>query len=66
MFNPAKLQEAIALLKDADACQQAADIPADFRCGEYDMDFTYEIHNSLENIIDELETALDLLTVEGA
>lgn len=64
MYNPDKLKEAIALLKDANNCQQAADIPASFREGEYEIDFTYEMHNNIENLIMELEDALDILEMD--
>jgi hypothetical protein len=42
-----KLQEAIALLQDADNCVQAA-------LGASDV--CYELHNAIENIVDELQT----------
>jgi len=60
-YNADKLKEAIALLQDANNCQQAADIPATFREGEFEIDFTYEMHNNIENLIMELEDALDIL-----
>jgi len=60
-YNADKLKEAIALLQDANNCQQAADIPDSFRAGEYEISFTYEMHNTIENLIMELEDALDIL-----
>jgi len=52
--NIQKLEEAIALLKDADACQQAADLPA-----ADDVDVCYDIHCSIEELIDQLEDIRD-------
>ena len=42
-----KLQEAIALLQDADALQQTG-------LAEMDSDVCYEIHNAIENVMDEV------------
>ncbi len=47
----AKLQEAIALLQDADALQQVG-------TADLDGDVCYELHNEIENIIYTLEEAV--------
>lgn len=49
-----KLQEAIALLQDVDCLQQVG-------LAEMDSDASYEIHNELENIIDNLTEAIEEL-----
>lgn len=49
-----KLREAIALLQDVDALQQVG-------LADLDSDACYEIHNELDNIIDNLEEAIEEL-----
>ncbi len=53
----AKLQEAIALLQDADALQQAG-------TAELDGDVCYDLHNEIEFIIETLEEAIEELEAE--
>ena len=53
----AKLQEAIALLQDVDALQQVG-------LADLDSDACYEIHNELEDIIGNLEEAIEELDKE--
>ena len=52
-----KLREAIALLQDVDALQQVG-------LAEMDSDVCYEIHNELEDIIGNLEEAIEELEAE--
>ena len=58
MLTPAikieKLQEAIALLQDVDALQQVG-------MADSDSETSYEIHNLVQDIIDDLEEAIDAL-----
>ncbi len=51
-----KMEEAIALLQDADAMQQAA-------LG--DCDVAYDTHNSIQNIIDDLADDIEDLKLNG-
>ncbi len=52
-----KLREAIALLQDVDALQPVG-------LAEMDSDVCYEIHNELEDIIGNLEEAIEELEAE--
>lgn len=52
-----KLQEAIALLRDVDALQQVG-------LADFDGEACYEIHNDIENIIDNLAEAVEELEAE--
>jgi len=52
-----KLQEAIALLQDADNCMQAA-------LG--DSDVCYETHCAIQNIVDDLQEDVEDLEVRSA
>ena len=49
-----KLREAIALLMDVDALQQAG-------MAEMDSDVSYELHNEIDNIIDTLTEGIEEL-----
>ena len=52
-----KLREAIALLMDVDALQQAG-------MAEMDSDVSYELHNEIDNIIDTLTEGIEELEAE--
>ena len=58
MLTPAikieKLQEAIALLQDVDALQQVG-------LADSDSETSYEIHNVIQDVIGDLEEAIDAL-----
>ena len=58
MLTPAikieKLQEAIALLQDVDALQQVG-------LSDLDSETCYEIHNVIQDVIGDLEEAIDAL-----
>ena len=58
MLTPAikieKLQEAIALLQDVDALQQVG-------LADSDGEASYEIHNVIQDVIGDLEEAIDAL-----
>ena len=49
-----KLQDAVALLQDVDALQQAG-------MADVDSESSYKIHNTLQDIIDDLAEAIDTL-----
>jgi len=61
MLTPAikieKLQEAIALLEDVDALQQVG-------LSDMDSETCYEIHNLVQDIIDDLAEAIEKLEGE--
>jgi len=61
MLTPAikieKLQEAIALLQDVDALQQVG-------MADSDSETSYEIHNLVQDIIDDLAEAIEKLEGE--
>ena len=58
MLTPAikieKLQEAVALLEDVDALQQVG-------LSDLDSEASYEIHNVIQDVIGDLEEAIDAL-----
>ena len=61
MLTPAikieKLQEAVALLEDVDALQQVG-------MADSDSETSYEIHNVVQDIIGDLEEAIEKLEGE--
>ena len=61
MLTPAikieKLQEAVALLEDVDALQQVG-------LSDLDSEASYEIHNVVQDIIGDLEEAIEKLEGE--
>jgi len=61
MLTPAikieKLQEAVALLEDVDALQQVG-------LSDLDSETSYEIHNVVQDIIGDLEEAIEKLEGE--
>lgn len=53
-IDKTKVEQAFALLEQANALLQSADIPS----GDGEEDAVYTIHNSIENTISEIEETL--------